>query len=164
MITAPQLQYCDARPYAAIRARLRNPAQVSAWAPLMWAEVRSWLAFEGRLEAGAPFVRYFTLADAGPVEVEAGLTTFSPLNGANPVGAGRIVTGVLSAGEYATLLHDGPAEELAGARTALRSWGREQGLRFETDVGSPNGELFEFHLRNQEIEIALRVPSIPEGL
>lgn len=164
MLTPPQVQYCDARPYAAIRARLRRPEQVAAWAPLMWAEVRSWLAFEGRLEAGPPFVRYFVLHEQGPVEVEAGLTVFSPLHGAEATGTGRIVTGVLSAGEYATLLHEGPTAELLPARAALRAWGREQGLQLETSADEPNGELFEFHLRERETEIALRVPSIPEGL
>lgn len=166
MLTPPQVQYCDARPYAAIRAKLRRPDQVSAWAPLMWAEVRSWLAFEGRLEAGPPFIRYFVLNEAGPVEVEAGLTIFSPLLGTEATGTatGRILTGVLSAGEYATILHEGPTAELLPARAALRAWGRSQGLRLEESVDAPNGELFEFYLRNQETEIALRVPSIPEGL
>lgn len=166
MLTLPQVQYCDARPYAAIRARLRTPEQVAAWAPLMWAEVRSWLAFEGRLEAGPPFVRYFELHEEGPVELEAGLTIFSPLLGAEATGtgSGRIVTGVLSAGEYATLLHEGPADELRPARVALRDWSREQGLRRDVSTDLPDGELFEFYLRDQETEIALRVPSIPEGL
>ncbi|RYY94958.1 MAG: hypothetical protein EOO11_16840, partial [Chitinophagaceae bacterium] len=70
MLSEPQLQYCDARPYAAIRTRMKRPGQVAAFVPLIWAEVRSWLAFEGRLEAGAPFVRYHGVDGDGALDVE----------------------------------------------------------------------------------------------
>src|SRR5690606_18521480 len=119
-------QYCDARPYAAIRARLRRPAQVSALAPLMWAEVRSWLAFEGRLAAGPPFVRYLA-EDPAEVEVEAGMAFMSPLAESQVSGKGRVTVGLLPAGEYATLLHTGPYDELGQARRALADWGRRHG-------------------------------------
>ena len=164
MLTPPQLQYCDARPYAAIRTRVRRADQVAALAPLMWAEVRSWLAFEGRLEAGPPFIRYYTLAQDGAVELEAGLTIFSPLHEMPTKGSGRIEMGVLPEGEYATLLHSGPYDELAGARAALASWGREKGAVTLRSPSDPHGELLEFYLREQETEVALHVPSMPEGL
>ena len=144
MLTPPQLQYCDARPYAAIRTRLRRADQVAALAPLMWAEVRSWLAFEGRLEAG--------------------LTIFSPLHLMPTKGSGRIAMGLLPEGEYATLLHTGPYDELASARSALEDWGRAQGVKGLRAQADPAGELLEFYLRDQETEVALHVPSIPEGL
>lgn len=156
-VSVPQLQYCDERPYAAIRAQLRRPAQVEALAPLMWAEVRSWLAFEGRLEAGPPFVRYHALGPDGTVDFEAGLTVFSPLHQPAGAGSGRIDTGVLPAGEYATLLHEGPYSELAQARRALQDWAHGQGLRSEGWGDSPRGELLEFYLRDQETEIAFHV-------
>jgi len=164
MLTPPQLQYCDARPYAAIRTRLRRADQVAALAPLMWAEVRSWLAFEGRLEAGPPFVRYYALAGDGAVELEAGLTIFSPLHLMPTKGSGRIAMGLLPEGEYATLLHTGPYDELASARSALEDWGRAQGVKGLRAQADPAGELLEFYLRDQETEVALHVPSIPEGL
>ena len=164
MLTPPQLQMCDARPYAAIRTRLRRADQVAALAPLMWAEVRSWLAFEGRLEAGPPFVRYYALGPDGSVELEAGLTIFSPLHEIPTKGSGRIVTGVLPEGEYATLLHTGPYDELAAARASLESWGRGNGVKGLRAHDDPAGELLEFYLRDQETEIALHLPSIPEGL
>jgi effector-binding domain-containing protein len=160
----PQLQYCDPRPYAAIRTRVRRPAQVAALAPLMWAEVRSWLAVEGRLEAGPPFVRYYALDSDGSVELEAGLTVFSPLHSLPSPGSGRIATGVLPSGEYATLLHNGPYDELSEARTALAAWGRDQGVVDLRSPAEPGGELLEFYLRDQETEIALHLPSLPEGM
>jgi effector-binding domain-containing protein len=164
MLTPPQLQFCDARPYAAIRTRLRRADHVAALAPLMWAEVRSWLAFEGRLEAGPPFVRYYTLEANGGVELEAGLTIFSPLNETPTKGSGRIAMGVLPEGHYATLLHTGPYDELARARTTLDAWGRQQGVKGLRSPDDPAGGLLEFYLRDQETEVALHVPSIPEGL
>jgi effector-binding domain-containing protein len=164
MLTSPQLQYCDARPYAAIRTRLRRNQQVAALAPLMWAEVRSWLAFEGRLEAGPPFVRYYRLEQDGAVEMEAGLTIFSPLHEMPKKGSGRIETGVLPEGDYATLLHTGPYDELAAARSALTAWGREHGVVTLRSPDDPHGELLEFYLRDQETEVALHVPSLPEGM
>jgi effector-binding domain-containing protein len=158
MLTPPQLQYCDARPYAAIRTRMKRPAQVAALAPLMWAEVRSWLAFEGRQEAGAPFVRYHGLREDGSVEVEAGLTIFSPLHLATAGGSGRIGTGVLPAGEYATLLHNGPYDELDSARQALVSWARAEGMVAADSGAASGGELYEFYLRDQETEVAFHLP------
>ena len=163
MLTPPQLQYCDARPYAAIRTRLRRVEQVSALAPLMWAEVRSWLAFEGWLEAGPPFVRYHRIEGDGGVDLEVGLTIFSPLHLTPTKGSGRIAMGVLPEGEYATLLHSGPYDELAAARSALESWGRDQGMTPSRSPADPGGELLEFYLREQETEVALHVPSIPAG-
>jgi effector-binding domain-containing protein len=158
MLTPPQLQYCDARPYAAIRTRVRRPGQVAALAPLMWAEVRSWLAFEGRLEAGPPFVRYYALEADGAIELEAGLTIFSPLHLVTSAGEGRIATGVLPAGEYATLLHSGPYDELAAARAALEAWGRDQGVFPPREGSGFAGELVEFYLRDQATEVAYHVP------
>ncbi|MET0291189.1 MAG: GyrI-like domain-containing protein [Steroidobacteraceae bacterium] len=163
MLSEPQLQYCDARPYAAIRTRMNRPAQVAALAPLIWAEVRSWLAFEGRLEAGPPFVRYHRVDSDGSVELEAGLTIFSPLHLATWSGSGRIATGVLPAGEYATLLHNGPYDELSSARDALGSWGREQGVLPAALTAVPAGELIEFYLRDQETEVAFHVPETVEA-
>jgi effector-binding domain-containing protein len=157
MLTPPQLQYCDARPYAAIRARMKRNSQVAALAPLMWAEVRSWLAFEGRLEAGPPFVRYYAHDQDGAVELEAGLTIFSPLHLVTSHGSGRISTGVLPAGEYATLLHNGPYDELSTARRALESWALEQRLCADLPGEAPGGELLEFYLRDQETEVAFHV-------
>jgi effector-binding domain-containing protein len=157
MLTPPQLQYRDARPYAAIRTRMKRPAQVAALAPLMWAEVRSWLAFGGLLEAGPPFVRYYAFADDGSVELEAGLTIFSPLHQATAHGSGRIGTGVLPAGEYATLLHNGSYDELAAAREALQAWTLAQGLPGARSGEPPGGQLVEFYLRDQETEVAYRL-------
>jgi effector-binding domain-containing protein len=148
MLTPPQLQYCDARPYAAIRTRLRPPAQVSALAPLMWAEVRSWLAFEGRLVAGPPFVRYHAEDPAGEVDVEAGMAFLSPLSELPARGAGRVTVGLLPAGEYATLLHSGPYDELDQARRALADWGRRHGRP---------AEIVEFYLRDLETEVTLHL-------
>lgn len=156
-LAEPQLQFSDARPYAAIRTVLRPPAQVEALAPLMWAEVRSWLAFEGRLEAGPPFVRYFRLGHDGSQEIEAGLTVFSPLHRDATRGSGRVVTGVLPAGGYATVLHEGPYNELAAARRRLQEWALGQGLSSAGWSDAPEGALLEFHLREQETEIAFHV-------
>jgi hypothetical protein len=161
MLSQPQVQFCDARPYAAIRTRMRRTAQVAALAPLMWAEVRSWLAFEGRLEAGPPFIRYHALDDDGSVELEAGLTIFSPLHLATQKGSGRIITGVLPAGAYATLLHTGSYDELGEARRALESWGREQGV-LPARSAPAGGELVEFYLRDQETEVAYHLPEVEE--
>jgi effector-binding domain-containing protein len=94
--------------------------------------------------------------------VEAGLTVFSLLHLAPSAGSGRIATGVLPAGEYATLIHNGPYDELASAREALEAWGRSQGVITASELPATGGELVEFYLRDQETEVAFHVPQ-PAG-
>ena len=51
-------------------------------------------------------------------------------------GDGQVVSGVLPAGRYATLTHEGHPSELAGVTTALLDWAAGEGLSWDM---SPEG-------------------------
>jgi effector-binding domain-containing protein len=71
---------------------------------------------------------------AGKLEVEAGVPV-----AATGAGDGRVVSGVLPAGRYATLTHVGHPSELMAATGTLLDWAAAQGLTWDMSPGI-NGE------------------------
>lgn len=132
MQTAPEIVERSEQPYAAVRAKLPM-AQLGNFAA-RFGEVFGWLGAHGLAPAGPPFFRYLVIDMAAQLEVEAGVpiaTTVGP--------DGDIVTGVLPAGRYASLVHLGHPQELVEANRALLEWGASQGLEWDASPGD-NGD------------------------
>ena len=99
---------------------------------LLMEELYSWA--DGRAVAyGRTFFRLHVVDMDGPMEVEVGVIT----GGVVP-GDGRIRTGVLPAGRYATLTYVNHGRRANGM---LRDWVRERGLTLDC-TASPEGERF----------------------
>jgi len=86
----------------------------------------AWLAAAGVEPAGPPFIRYHVIDMDHELLVEAGLPVPQAL-----VGSGEVVAGVLPAGEYATVTHEGHPDELVEATGALLDWAEQEGLAFD---------------------------------
>ena len=129
MSATPEIEARAEQPYVALKAHV-TIEELGTVVPPLTGEVFAWLAGRGVAPAGAPFWKYDVIDMANKLEVEAGV----PVTAAVP-GDGRVISGVLPAGRYATVMHVGHPSELAGATAALLDWAAGQGLTFDMSPG-----------------------------
>jgi effector-binding domain-containing protein len=129
MSAAPEIVTRAEQPYVAIRARV-TMAELGGVADRL-PEVFGWLGARGRAPAGPPFFKYNFIDMARELEVEAGVPVAAAVDG-----DGEVVSGVLPAGRYAILIHQGYPSELVGATKELLDWAAGQGLSWDA---SPDG-------------------------
>jgi effector-binding domain-containing protein len=141
MSSAPEIVTRPEQPYAAIRVRV-SMADLAAVVPPLNQEVFAWLGERGVSPAGAPFWKYNVIDMAAKLEIEAGVPVAVAVAGDD-----RVVTGVLPAGRYATLIHVGHPSELVAATGALLDWAAGQGLAFDVTPGD-DGEVWACRLEN----------------
>jgi effector-binding domain-containing protein len=133
MSSAPEIVTRAEQPYVAIRTQV-TMEDLGTVVPPLNQEVFAWLGERGVAPAGAPFWKYNVIDMTGKLEVEAGAPVAAAV-----VGEGRVVSGMLLAGRYATLTHIGHPSELMAATGALLDWAAAQGLTWDMSPGV-NGE------------------------
>jgi effector-binding domain-containing protein len=89
-------------------------------------DVLAWLGTRGIEPAGPPFLKYDLIDMDRKLELEAGWPTAS----AQP-DDGEVVSAVLPAGRYATVVHRGHFSQLYGITAALLDWAAQQGLEWD---------------------------------
>ena len=141
MSSAPEIVTRPEQPYAAIGVRV-SMVDLAAVVPPLNQEVFAWLGERGVPPAGAPFWKYNVIDMAAKLEIEAGVPVAAAVAGDD-----RVVTGVLPAGRYATLIHVGHPSELVAATGALLDWAAGQGLTFDVTPGD-DGEVWACRLEN----------------
>jgi effector-binding domain-containing protein len=103
-----------------------------------------WILEHGIVPAGPPFFRYLVIDMDGELEIEVGVPV-----PANTAGEGDIVAGVLPAGRYAVVRHNGPPDQLLGATAELLAWAKERSLEWDvtptTDGDRWGCRLEEYH-------------------
>ncbi|RYD69298.1 MAG: AraC family transcriptional regulator [Verrucomicrobiaceae bacterium] len=110
-----------------------------------------WEAFaQARIEPdGLEFIK-FNLVNMPSLEIEAGMTTNAPI----PL-SGRLVEGVLPAGQYVSMTYTGSYDGLYDATAMLVGWAKEKGLKWDA-TETAEGEVFtcrlEVHVNNPSIE------------
>lgn len=147
MQTAPEVLDRGEQPYAAVRAKLPM-AELGSLAD-RFGDVFAWVGAHGLQPAGPPFFRYLVIDMDGDLEVEAGVPLAAP---AEP--DGDVITGVLPAGRYASLIHTGQYNDLVAANEVLLNWGDQHGLKWDRSPGE-HGERWASRL-----EIYLTDPSV----
>ncbi|MDC9824806.1 GyrI-like domain-containing protein [Devosia sp. ZB163] len=120
MLSEPKIVSRPDQPFAAIRISL-DREEIAARAPPLIGEVAGWLGSKGVAPAGAPFFNYIEMTDGRPMVMEVGFPTDTEL-----VGDGRVRTGTIPAGRFATLSHTGPYDGLYEANHALGAWLEKQ--------------------------------------
>lgn len=129
MSAAPTIETRSEQPYVAIRTQV-TMEELGTVVPPLNGEVFAWLAGRGAAPAGAPFWKYDEIAMPGRLVIEAGVAVTAPVDG-----DGRVISGVLPAGRYATLVHVGHPSELAKATQELLDWAAGQGLTWDMSPG-----------------------------
>ncbi len=125
MSAAPRIETRAEQPYAAVKARV-TMATLGTVVPPLNQEVFAWLGERGVAPAGPPFWKYDLIDMSGMLEVEAGVAVAAAV-----AGDGRVLSGVLPAGRYATVVHVGHPGELAGVTAGLLDWAAGQGLTWD---------------------------------
>ena len=144
----PEIVTRAAQPYAAIRARVTMADLGTLGA--RFGEVFAWLGARGLEPAGAPFWRYNVIDMARKLEVDVAVPVAAAVDG-----DGRVVSGVLPAGRYATLTHVGHPSELYVVTGSLLDWAAAQGLTWDMSPGEDGerwGATVETYLTDPEVE------------
>jgi DNA gyrase inhibitor GyrI len=132
MQTEPSIVTKPDQAYAAMALRLRQP-EIAQQAPPLIGEVIAWVRAQGGRTAGPPFFRYFNFYPDGTMDMQAGIPTTSVLKP-----EGRVTTGTLPGGRFASLTATVPYHELHAANMALHEWTVARGLRLD-GVEAGNG-------------------------
>jgi effector-binding domain-containing protein len=130
----PEITERPAQPYVGVTGRvtMTTIAEIADRLP----EVFGFLAERGVEPADAPFFRYHVIDMERELEIEVGVPTSGPVEGAGDVRAGE-----LPAGRYATVTHVGHPDELIDVTGDLLAWARREGLAFDRS-DSPRGEVW----------------------
>ena len=121
MPSPPRIMVRSDQPFAAIRIEL-DRLEIPQQAPPLIDEAAEWLERHGIKPTGAPFFSYTAMGPGERLEMEIGFPTAEL---AHP--DGRVVTGVIPRGRFATLRHTGPYVGLYEANMALGAWLAAQG-------------------------------------
>jgi len=147
--TTVQIVERSAQPYVAIPVH----ASFSEWgkATALVGEVLGWIAERGLELAGPPFFRYWVLGDdVKPFRLAVG----APVTRSVPC-EGRIVSGEIPAGRYATVIHHGHPDRMTETLRVLDEWLEQENLRPRLDT--TDGETtwagrFEFYRTDPQVE------------
>lgn len=165
----PRIVERDEQPYAAVRCVV--PMSAISTVPARLDELMTWLAQHGAQPDGPVFFRYELIDMAGELVIEVGV----PVSGEVPTGEGDLVTGVLPAGSYASVLHVGHPDRLVDVTGRLLDWGADVGVQWdahETPAGSRWGCRLEIYWTDPAEEpdmnlwatqLAFRVAALPVG-
>ena len=148
MSAAPEIVTRPEQPYVAIRASVPM-TELGAFAART-GEVFGWLGARDLAPAGPPFFKYNVIDMTRELEMETGVPVATAVDGDD-----RVVSGVLPAGRYATLIHVGHPGELVEATKALLDWAARQGLRWDmspVDGGERWGGRLESYLTDPNEE------------
>lgn len=148
MITEPRVEARNAQPYVAMRAQT-TMQELGIVIPRLIGEVAGWLGKQGVEFAGAPFIRYLVIDMEAQLDIEIGVPVASSLPGEGP-----ILSGVMPAGRYATLIYTGIDRGIE-ANAALLDWGARQGLvwdSWQAEKGDGFGARLEAFLTNPNEE------------
>jgi effector-binding domain-containing protein len=121
--------------YAGIAARVAMK-DIASVADTLPRELFGWLAKRGIGTAGFPFFRYNVIDMQHLLQLEWGVPVSTAFSGDE-----RVLSNVLPAGRYATLIHAGPFSGLMAATAALLKWVDESGLKLDMTKG-PEGDRF----------------------
>ena len=146
IIHVPRVETRRETPYVGIRTVTPFRGMLAVRDDLL-AEVSAWVEQAGIDVLGYGFLRLHVVDMGGDMDVEVGLVTPSPT-----AFEGRVRSGALPAGRYATLTYRGVG---TGANKALLEWARDNGLaldRRETPAGDRFGCRYERYLTDPAVE------------
>jgi effector-binding domain-containing protein len=124
MAAAPEIVTRAQQPYVGITERVTMSDLAGLGA--RFGELFAWLRSRETAPAGPPFFRYTVIDMDRELEVDVGVPVPAVIDG-----DGRVMSGILPAGRYATVTHVGPPSELAQATGALLDWAAGLGLTWD---------------------------------
>ncbi|HTU13806.1 MAG TPA: GyrI-like domain-containing protein [Solirubrobacterales bacterium] len=151
----PAIESLGSQPYVAIRGDV-SPDTFRGFVDTSFSKPFEWLGSQGMAPAGAPFIRYLALDDAGnPARIEL----CAPVG--EPVSPGDgLVAGELPAGRFVTYTHVGPfrheeLDDLGDAVAKVLSWAKDRDIELDqtrTESGTRPVASAEFYLGDPKSE------------
>lgn len=119
MNSNPITEHREAQPYAAVRMQVAIP--FGKFLQPAWSKVHNWLTEQG-LSHGPAIIRYLTTDMSTKLDIDVGFVIERAIPGAD-----RVMTDVLPAGQYATLLYTGAykGKGIFKANGTLIEWVKE---------------------------------------
>ena len=128
MNSEPKIEKRPAHPYAAVRMQV--PIPFGKFLQPAWSKVNTWLADQG-LSHGPAIIRYLTTDMSKVMDIEVGFVIDRSIPGSDGV-----LTDILPAGKYATLLYTGPyrGKGVYKANVAIIEWAKTNGVVWKTST------------------------------
>ena len=128
----PRIEHRAKQRYVAIRERAPREALADV-IPRLLSDVYRRLEALAITAAGGPLVRY-RVVDYGrnTVEIDVGV----PVVASTALDHGRVRSGVIPGGTFATVIHRGSYTRLAETTAKLLAWGKHKRLRWQVRAGS----------------------------
>lgn len=122
--TLPVIEHRDAHPYAAVRLQVAIPFGKSL--QTAWLKVHHWLQGQGVVH-GPAIIRYLTTDMSTKLDLDVGFVLDQAIAGGDGV-----ITAVLPAGQYATLMHIGPykGKGIYKANVTMMEWANSNNIRW----------------------------------
>jgi effector-binding domain-containing protein len=151
MNSNPVIEYRNAHPYAAIRMKV--PIPFGKVLQPAWSKVHSWLAGKG-LPHGPAIIRYLTTDMTKELDIDVGFVIDQSIPGDS-----TITSGILPAGNYATLLYTGSykGKGVYLANVAIIEWAAKNGVVWDTytkDGAEWWGSRVEWYLTDLDLKTA----------
>lgn len=148
-MTPPTIVTKPDQPYAGMRLSVRQ-REIGQVAPPLVGDIMAWLGERRVQPAGPVFFDYTTFLPDGQMEMIVGVPTATLLDG-----AGKVETGVLPGGQYASTTHTGTYSELHDVNMALDDWARAQNLDLDGEVDGDrfwNAHRVEFYISDPDAD------------
>lgn len=135
MLSLPKVLPQAAVAYVAITETIAMD-QFDQKASNLLAEVYQWLAARGIEPAGPALLRHNIISAACDLEIAFGVVVAAPVQG-----DGRVMPGVMPAGDYGVVRYTGPYDNLFEINAVLVGWAKERGVVWDAVTG-PDGDHF----------------------
>jgi effector-binding domain-containing protein len=135
MLSLPKILPQASRTYVAITETIAM-TDFDQKASTLLAEVYGWLAARGIAVTGPALLRHNFISPACDLEIEFGVEVAGPV-----AGDGRVMPGVMPAGDYGVLRYTGNYDQLFEVNAVLVGWAKERGVQWDVASG-PEGDRF----------------------
>jgi len=123
-LTLPTIGHRDTEHYIGIAAKVAI-SDFGTAIPQHFDELSAWATAHG-VTPGLAFMKYNVIDMAGLLSIEFCFGTETAIDG-----DGRVVAGVLPAGEYGTTTLTGTVDEVFDATAVLVGWAKERGIEWD---------------------------------
>ena len=127
MLTEPKIEKLKKQNYVAIRMAV--PMPFGKYLGPAWSEIETWLQSQGisNQESGPAIIRYLTTDMSKELDIDVGFLVDKKLKGDS-----RIISDVLPAGSYATLIYIGSykGKGVYKANVAMMEWAQQNKIKW----------------------------------
>lgn len=143
MLSEPKIVTREPQPYVAIPLQVKQ-SEIARVAPPLVPEILTWIGKNAE-QTGPVFFNYTSMQPGRPMDMEVGATVAKAAKG-----DGRVISGTLPGGRYATVTWTGPYDKLYSAHESLHQWLAKQGLAKASASDGSGHTLLEIYINDPD--------------